>query len=103
MMTGAMIGEPFAGGLEMDSEFEPDRYYFITPNLTPDSTGRLFGWTPDMFIKRFRMGRLMPGTHMPWGPFSRMSDDELRAIYNYLKTVKPVKSSVRQTRFERKK
>ena len=27
---------------------------------------------------------------MPWGPFSRMSDLELKAIYNYLKTYPPI-------------
>lgn len=101
-MTGAFIGEPFAGGLTMESSVEPEKYYFITPNLTPDSTGRLFGWSQDLFIKRFRKGKLLPGTHMPWGPFSRMSDDELKAIYNFLKSVKPVKNAVPQTRLEKK-
>jgi mono/diheme cytochrome c family protein len=100
MMTGAFIGEPFAGGMKIGSSVDPDKYYFITPNLTPDSTGRLFGWTQDMFINRFRQGKIIPGTHMPWGPFSRMSDDELKAIYNFLQTVKPVKNHIRQTRLE---
>ncbi|HYC29474.1 MAG TPA: cytochrome c, partial [Chitinophagaceae bacterium] len=102
-MTGAPAGELFAGGMKMESSVEPDKYYFITPNLTPDSTGRLFGWTQEMFVKRFRMGRLYPGTHMPWGPFSRMSDDELKAIYNYLGSLKPVKNSVPQTFLEKEK
>ncbi|HYE55880.1 MAG TPA: cytochrome c [Chitinophagaceae bacterium] len=102
MMTGAFTGEPFSGGMIMGSSAD-DKYDFITPNLTPDSTGRLFGWTQDMFIKRFRMGKIYPGTHMPWGPFSRMSDDELKAIYNYLQTVKPVKNYIPQTRVEKKK
>ena len=101
MMTGAFIGEPFAGGLQMESSFEPERYSFITPNLTPDSTGRLFGWTPEMFINRFRKGKIYPGTHMPWGPFSRMCDDELKAIYNFLQTVKPVKNYIPKTRIEK--
>lgn len=100
MMTGAFIGEPFAGGMKMESSVHPEKYYFLTPNLTPDSTGRLFGWTQSMFVKRFRQGKIYPGTHMPWGPFSRMSDDELKAIYNYLQTLKPVKNSIPQTRVE---
>jgi mono/diheme cytochrome c family protein len=103
MMTGAFIGEPFAGGMKMESSVEPEKYFFITPNLTPDSTGRLFGWSQAMFINRFRQGKILPGTHMPWGPFSRMSDDELKAIYNYLKTLKPVKNHIPQTRVEVKK
>jgi mono/diheme cytochrome c family protein len=102
-MTGAFIGEPFSGGMKMESSVDPDKYYFITPNLTPDSTGRLYGWTQAMFINRFRQGKIFPGTHMPWGPFSRMSDDELKAIYNYLKSIKPVKNAIPQTRVEIKK
>ena len=98
MMTGAFTGELFSGGLQMESSVEPDKYYFITPNLTPDSTGRLFGWSQEMFVKRFRQGKIYPGTHMPWGPFSRMSDDELKAIYNYLQSLKPVKNHIPQTR-----
>jgi mono/diheme cytochrome c family protein len=100
MMTGAPIGEPFAGGMKMESSVDPDKYYFLTPNLTPDSTGRLYGWSQAMFINRFRKGKIYPGTHMPWGPFSRMSDDELKAIFNYLQTLKPVKNAIPQTRLE---
>lgn len=100
VMTGAFIGEPFAGGMKMESSVDPDKYYFLTPNLTPDSTGRLFGWSQAMFVNRFRKGKIYPGTHMPWGPFSRMSDDELKAIYNYLQSLPPVKNSIPQTRVE---
>ena len=100
MMTGAFIGEPFAGGMKMESSVDPEKYYFLTPNLTPDSTGRLFGWSQEMFVNRFRKGKIYPGTHMPWGPFSRMSDDELKAIYNYLQTLKPVRNAIPKSRVE---
>ena len=103
LMTGAFLGEDYAGGMEMESGVDPDKYYFITPNLTPDSSGRLFGWSQEMFIKRFRMGKLQPGTHMPWGSFSRMSDDELKAIYNYLMSLKPVRNYIPAIRVEKKK
>ncbi|MBL7745345.1 MAG: c-type cytochrome [Chitinophagaceae bacterium] len=96
LMTGAFIGEDFAGGLEMDTPTDSGTYYIVTPNLTPDSeTGRIKGWSQKQFIDRFRMGRIVKQTHMPWGPFGRMSDDELKAIYNYLQTVKPVRNAVR--------
>lgn len=84
MLTGAYTGEYFAGGMEIDG--------FVTPNLTPDPSGRLYNWTQQNFIDRFRMGRLYPGSPMPWNSFKRMSDDELKAIYQFLKTVKPVKT-----------
>jgi mono/diheme cytochrome c family protein len=83
-MTGAYTGEPFAGGNDIDG--------FMTPNLTPDSSGRMFGWSKKNFIERFRMGKLYPKSPMPWNSFKRMTDVELTAIYNYLQTVKPVKT-----------
>jgi mono/diheme cytochrome c family protein len=96
MMTGAAIGELFAGGLQMESVVDPENYSVLTPNLTPDSTGRLFGWSQEQFIKRFRQGRIIPHSPMPWPSFSRMSDDELKALYSYLKTLKPVKNEIKQ-------
>lgn len=84
-LAGAFTGEPFAGGNEIDG--------FITPNLTPDSSGRLFQWSKQNFIDRFRSGKLYPKSPMPWNSFKRMTDEELTAIYNYLKKVKPVKTT----------
>ncbi len=81
-LSGAYIGEPFAGGGDIDG--------FITPNLTPDPSGRIYKWTRQDFIARFRKGRLVPGSPMPWNSFGRMTDDELTALYNFLKSVKPV-------------
>lgn len=85
MMTGAFEGEPYSGGLEIEG--------FVTPNLTPDSSGRMYGWTQKMFIDRIRMGKLNPKSPMPWNSFKRMSEIELKAIYNYLQTVKAVKTA----------
>jgi mono/diheme cytochrome c family protein len=96
MTTGAMIGEPFAGGLVMESIIAPENYTLLTPNLTPDpATGKLTGWTQQQFINRFRQGRIIPHSPMPWPSFSRMSDDELKALYKYLQTIKPVHNEVK--------
>ena len=83
-LAGAFTGEPFGGGNNIEG--------FVTPNLTPDSGGRIFNWSKQNFIDRFRMGKLHPQSPMPWNSFSRMTDDELTAVYNYLKTLKPVKT-----------
>lgn len=95
LMTGAFIGEDYAGGFEMETVTDSGTFYITSPNLTPDPTGRIKGWSQEQFIARFRTGKLIPQTHMPWGPFSRMSDNELKAIYNYLQTVKPVRNEVK--------
>ncbi len=95
LMTGAFIGEDYAGGLKFKNATDSGVYSLTTPNLTPHATGRIKGWTKEQFIARFRVGRTIPQSHMPWGPFSRMTDDELTAIYNFLQTVKPVDNTVR--------
>jgi mono/diheme cytochrome c family protein len=83
-LSGGFTGEPFAGGNEIEG--------YMTPNLTPDSTGRIFGWSKKNFIDRFRMGKVIQKSPMPWNSYKRMTDDELTAIYNFLQTVKPVKT-----------
>ena len=88
--VGAYVGEHLAGGNVFKEE---GKSTLITPNLTPDPSGRLFGWTQEMFINRFRQGRLISHSHMPWESYGRMTDDELKAIWNYLRTIKPVKST----------
>lgn len=88
-MAGAFIGEPFAGGKPMEAKGYPS---LTPPNLTPDPTGRIYNWTQEMFINRFRQGKLIPYSHMHWSSFKHMSDNELKAIYNFLRTLKPVKT-----------
>jgi mono/diheme cytochrome c family protein len=97
LMTGAFIGEDFAGGLVFESETDSGKYILTTPNLTPDATSHIRGWSQQQFINRFRQGTIVQQSHMPWGPFSRMSDDELKAIYKFLQTVKPVHNVIKQT------
>lgn len=69
-------------------------------NLTPDATG-LGTWTEEQFIKALREGKfkgldntrqLLPP--MPWQSYAKMTDDDLKAMFAYLKTIKPVKNSV---------
>lgn len=91
-LSGAYTGEPFAGG----NEFNEGGIRLITPNLTTDSSSRIYGWTQQDFINRFRMGKVIPQSPMPWNSFKRMSDDELKAIYNFLQTIPPAKNPAEQ-------
>jgi mono/diheme cytochrome c family protein len=103
LKTGAFIGEPFAGGFKMESVVDPEHYECESPNLTPDKeTGRIYGWTEEMFVKRIRQGKVIKHSPMPWGPFSRMSDLELKAIYKFLQTVTPVHNKIELTVYEKK-
>jgi cytochrome c553 len=68
-------------------------------NLTPDSTTGLGKMTEADFIKTIRTG-MMYGLNrpimppMPWPVFKNMTDDDLKAIYAYLRTIPAVKNKV---------
>ena len=71
-------------------------------NLTPDATG-IGSWQESNFITALREGKFkgMPSARnllppMPWQLFKEMSDDEIKAIFAYLKSIKPVKNIVPQ-------
>ena len=68
-------------------------------NITPDSETGIGSWTEQQFIDTLRNGRhqgrgrqLLPP--MPWPVFGQMNDADLKAIFAYLKTVKPIRNKV---------
>lgn len=98
MMTGAYIGTDYAGQSKFEVFDDQGRIingkHLVTPNLTPDpETGRMALWPKEVFINRLRAGAAIPGTPMPWGPYSRMTDMELTAIYKFLQSLQPVKAA----------
>lgn len=89
--TGKLVGPRFGGTTGLVESDDPT-HSWSPPNITADSaTGRLARFTEDQFVARFRQGRIVPGSPMPWQSFSRMDEDDLRAIYRYLKTVPTVR------------
>jgi len=71
-----------------------------TANLTSDSTG-IGTWTEGQFMYAIRNGKykglensrpLLPP--MPWDMYRNFSDDELKAIFAYLKSTKPIRNVV---------
>lgn len=92
MATGALIGPRFGGAKSFE---ESAGHSWSAPNITSDpETGKLGAMSEDDFVARFRTGRVLPGSPMPWQGYQRMSEDDLRAIYRYLKTVPAVKNDV---------
>jgi hypothetical protein len=68
-------------------------------NLTPDQNTGLGIWTEDMFIKALRTGKhfgvsrpILPP--MPWQNFGKLTDDDLKAIWAYLRTVPAIPNHV---------
>jgi mono/diheme cytochrome c family protein len=89
MATGQFTAPEFSGTSEFTDETDLSRIW-APPNLTPDpKTGVTARLTEDQFVARFRAGRILPGSPMPWQAFSRMDEDDLRAIYRFLKTLPP--------------
>lgn len=97
LMTGGYIGTDYAGQmtfevLDENGKIIPGKH-FVSPNLTPDKeTGRITYWPQETFVKRFQAGRVIQGSPMPWGAFSRLNENDLKALYKYLHTLQPVHS-----------
>jgi len=101
LKTGEFTGEPFAGGFRMPPDVYSKGYSFITPNLTPDKeTGKIAGWDEKTFVTRFKTGRMIEGSHMPWENFAQLDSIELVSLYQYLTSLKPVKNKIEQIVFE---
>jgi len=71
-----------------------------TANLTSDSTG-IGKWNEERFMYAIRYGKyngLASGRDlnpvMPWTMYKNMTDDELKAIFAYLKSTRPVNNAV---------
>lgn len=71
-------------------------------NLTPDQTG-IGNWQESTFITALKQGKykglptsrtLLPP--MPWEFYKQMSDEEIKAIFAYLKSIKPINNLVPQ-------
>lgn len=69
-------------------------------NITSDATG-IGNWKEEQFIKAIREGKFkgLDNTRpmlppMPWFVYKNLGDDDLKSIFAYLKTTKPVKNLV---------
>ena len=87
--------------------FNPELTAFVGPwgvsyaaNLTSDATG-IGTWTEKQFLTAIRKGKskglennrmLLPP--MPWEMYGNLNDTDLKSIFAYLKTTKPIKNKV---------
>ncbi len=94
-------GKEFSGGIEINL---PGNTVVRTANLTPDNETGLGLWTKEQFIKRFKQCTepgyttpYKPGEFqsvMPWTVYGGMTEEDLGAIYDYLRTLPAVKNQV---------
>ena len=87
-------GEPFAGGLALQTPFGT----LVAPNITPDRDTGIGNMTNDEFLAALHDGRGQNGRRlypaMPYPTYTKMTDDDVLAIRAYLGTVAPVSNRV---------
>ena len=68
-------------------------------NLTPDTGTGMGIWTEEMFLKAMRTGKHYGASRdilppMPWQSLGKLTDDDLKSIFAYLRSIPPVKNRV---------
>jgi mono/diheme cytochrome c family protein len=84
LRTGKPTAPAFSGGVPIPDDRDPKRIFW-TANLT--GGGRLATLDEKGFVARFKAGRLLEGSPMPWEALQGMEEGDLRSIYRYLKSV----------------
>ena len=91
-------GEPFAGGLPIESPFGT----IYSTNITPSKTAGIGSYTLEQFDDAVRHGERADGGDlypaMPYPSYSVMSDKDVKALYAYfMEGVKPVDKKAPET------
>lgn len=98
-MSGFVEGKEYSGGVDFPL---PTGVIVRSANITPDSSSGIGKWTKEEFISRFKRfasadaKEIVKGkynTEMPWIEYAGMTEEDLGAIFFYLRTLKPVKNS----------
>jgi cytochrome c553 len=88
-------GLDFAGGFPLQNPQGKK----TSANLTPDPSGIPY-YDEALFVEVMRSGKVKARelhSVMPWGYYRHMTDEDLKSIFAYLKTLPPVKHSVDNT------
>ena len=90
----------FSGGREFAIPHGTSR----SANITPDTNTGIGSWTEDAFVQRFKaytdpaiLANIDPAEFnsiMPWTMFGGMDSTDLKSIYAYLMTLKPIENRV---------
>jgi mono/diheme cytochrome c family protein len=93
-----LLSKPDKSRLFAGTAHPPKDFPANPSNLTPDNATGIGQWTETDFLQTLRTGVNPKGVSlhpfMPWRQIRRMSDDDLRAIYRYLRTLPPIHSEV---------
>jgi len=87
-------GAPYAGGLRLDTPFG----YMLAPNITPDRDTGIGRWSAADFYRALHDGVNRHGQDMyptmPYDFYTKVTREDIDALYAYMRTVKPVRNSV---------
>jgi mono/diheme cytochrome c family protein len=88
-------GQSFAGGYAMPTPFG----VLYSTNITPDAETGIGMWSEAAFARAMREGVARDGSHLfpafPFDHFTKLSDDDVQALYAYFMTRTPVRSPAR--------
>ena len=113
--TKALSGHPGGQMPPFDKNvLKPGNWYAMAPdltafagpwglsyaaNLTPDDQTGIGLWTEDVFVAAIRNGKHMGAGRpilppMPWYFYKNLTDDDLKAIFAYLKSIPAISNAV---------
>jgi mono/diheme cytochrome c family protein len=88
-------GQRFAGGYAMATPFG----VIYSTNITPDPETGIGTWSETAFARATREGVSRDGSHLlpvfSFDHFTKLSDDDMRALYAYFMTRKPIHAPAR--------
>lgn len=85
-------GMDFAGGMILDGPTGR----VASANITPDESGISY-YDENLFIHSLREGKVgarQLNPVMPWWFYSQMTDDDLKSVFAFLRTLKPVRHRI---------
>ena len=87
-------GQPFAGGYGVNTPFG----VIYGTNITPDPKSGIGNWSIEAFIRAMHEGVARDGSHLfpafPYYAYTKLSDDDVEALYAYLMTRPAATASV---------
>lgn len=86
-------GEPYAGGVPFETPFG----IVYATNITPDPDTGIGRWSLEAFRRAMHEGVSRNGDHLypafPYDHFTKLSDDDVRALYAFLMTRTPIRAT----------
>jgi mono/diheme cytochrome c family protein len=98
--SGPIASMELAGG----NKFEEKNFTAFAPNITPDKETGIGRWRDQQIIDAIREGKRPDGTTigppMPFDMYRYMSDNDVKAITAFIKSLRPIKNKVPKSEYK---